>query len=104
MTSRKCSNWYNQVVGTISSPSYTVTTNVPPEDNDYFEMVDEVEVRELLSEVFLWLSGMGEYPEVLAQICPEGIVGNHHSENEDEREQVSEKCIAQILRWVLGEI
>ncbi len=79
----------------------------PPEskeDSDYFELRDEVDVRELQSELFLWLAGMGEYPETLAQICPAEIVGDEDTTNEDDRFMFTEKCIAQVLRWVLGEI
>ena len=73
-------------------------------EDEYFEMRSEKDVRELLSEIFLWLSGMGEYPEILAQICPEEIVGDTDSDDDDERSKVRERTVAQVLRWILGEI
>lgn len=87
---------------------WTTTTNVgeqeDEEESDYFEMRDEKEVRQLLSEVFLWLSGMGEYPEILAQVAPEEIVGDVHSDDENERDMVPGRVVAQVLRWALGEL
>lgn len=74
------------------------------EYDDYFEMRTEKEIRQLLNEIFLWLSGMGEYPELLAQICPEEIVGYTDTEDEDEKMKLRERTVAQVLRWVLGEL
>jgi len=83
------------------------TTNhdyVEETQDDYFEMQTEKEIRQLLNEIFLWMSGMGEYPELLAQICPEEIIGNIDEASEEERMKIPERAVAQVLRWVLGEL
>jgi hypothetical protein len=93
------------VITTSSAEQYvTETTKGEEGESRYFEMLEEEEVRKLLNDIFLWLSGMGEYPELLAQIAPESIIGDAHSNNEDERDMVPAKTVAQVLRWVLGEI
>lgn len=80
-----------------------------PEDFQYtknkFVSRDEKEVRQLLSETFLWLSGMGEYPKILAEICSSNLIGDvQEIEDAEELVKIQEKAIAQVLRWVLGEI
>lgn len=91
----------------MTNPYITDTTSYTgqeEEEDEFFEMLPEKEIRQLLNEIFLWLSGMGEYPELLAQICPDEIVGDPHSESEEEREKVRERTLVQVLRWVLGEL
>jgi hypothetical protein len=82
----------------------TTSESTSEQENNYFKLIEEERIRELLSDTFLWLSGMGEYPELLAQVAPDEIVGDVHSKKEDERDMVAAKTVVQVLRWVLGEI
>jgi hypothetical protein len=78
-----------------ASATTTLTyTGQEEEEEDYFEMKSEKEIREFLTEIFLWFSRMGKYPEKLEELCSEEIVTN----------EIKEKTVIQILRWVLGEI
>jgi hypothetical protein len=50
----------------------------------------EKEIRVLLDEIFLWLSGIKGYPETLKEIIPPKTIGT------------PEKAAVQVLRWVLS--
>ncbi len=134
MNAKDCQEYYHQVISTtqtdgtglsytpavmsyaasfepVPGTDWTITTSnnlinedTTDDDDEYFEMISEKEIRQVLSEIFLWTSGMGPYPELLAQICPVEICGDTQSEDPEERSMVGEKMIAQVLRWVLGEI
>ena len=97
-------DWYRPSTPADWHLSKTFVYPDDKEENEYFEMLTEKEIRQLLSDVFLWVGGMGEYPELLAQICPPEIVGDVDSDDEEERAKVAERTVIQVLRWVLGEI
>jgi len=79
-------------------PTYLPTYSAPDE-----HIRSEEEIRELLSKIFMWLSGMSEYPDELREIFDPGVVGEPEDEPDD-LIQCPEKSAVQILRWVLKEI
>ena len=63
----------------------------------------EKEVRELLSKLLLWLSGMGEYPDEVRVILSPEIIGLPE-EDADDLIKSPERAAVQVLRWILGEV
>jgi hypothetical protein len=63
------------------------------EEEDFFEMRSEKEIRRLLSKTLLWLANMGDYPENMNDIW-----------TIEKTSDDSERALVQVLRWVLGEV